>query len=69
MMVVDVLLLIADNNGNIVSARYCESAIGAAIEHGKHIIVILSIPGRTHRFFNIGYLKHKSEEVCPNKDL
>lgn len=28
MMVVDVFLLTADNNGNIVKARYCENAIG-----------------------------------------
>ena len=28
MMVVDVFLLIADNNGNIVKVRYCESVIG-----------------------------------------
>ena len=40
-----------------------------SIEHGEYIIVILSIPGRTHKFFNIEYLKHRSEEVCQSKDL
>ena len=68
-MVVDVLLLIADNNGSIVKVRYCENAIGAAIEHGEYIIVIVSIPGRTHRFFNIGYLnievkKYVKARIC-----
>lgn len=40
-----------------------------SIEHGEYISVILSIPGRTHMFFNIGDLKHRSEEVYRSKDL
>ena len=40
---------IADNNGNIISARYCESATGV-LRHGEYIIDILSIPGRSHKF-------------------
>ena len=40
---------IADNNGNIVNARYCESATGV-LRHGEYIIVILSIPERSHKF-------------------
>lgn len=40
---------IADNNGNIVSARCCESATGVR-RLGEYIIVILSIPGRPYKF-------------------
>lgn len=43
--------------------------LSGSIEHGEYISVILSIPGRTHKFFNTGYLKHRSEEVCQSKDL
>lgn len=43
--------------------------LSGSIEHGEYIIVILSIPGRTHKFFKIGDLKHRSEEVCQSKDL
>ena len=48
-MVVDMFLFIVDNNGNIVNARYCESAIGV-LRLGEYIIVILSIPGRPYKF-------------------
>ena len=67
-MVVDVFLRTVDNNDSILKARYCESDTGA-IEHGEYIIVILSIPRRTYKFFNIIGLKHQSEEVCQNKNL
>ena len=40
---------IADNNGNIVNARYCESAAGV-LRHGEYISVILCIPERSHKF-------------------
>lgn len=40
---------IADNNGSIVNARYCESAIGVQ-RLGEYIIVMLSIPGRPYEF-------------------
>ena len=43
--------------------------LSGSIEHGEYIIVILSIPGRTHKFFKIGDLTHQCEEVCQSKDL
>lgn len=67
-MVVDVFSYTVDNNGSIVKRDIVKVPPGS-IEHGEHISVILSIPGRTHKFFNIGDLKHQSEEVCQNKDL
>jgi hypothetical protein len=67
-VVVDVFLDTADNNGNIVKRDIMKVPSGS-IEHGEYIIVILIIPGRTYRFFNIGGLKHQSEEVCQSKDL
>lgn len=67
-VVVDVVLNIADNNDSIVKRDIVKVPPGS-IENGEYIIVILSIPGRTHRSFNIGYLKHRGEEVCQSKDL
>lgn len=48
-MVVDMLPYIADNNGSIDNARYCESATGVR-RLGEYIIVILNIPGRPYKF-------------------
>jgi len=50
-VVVDTFLKVADNNGNIVKARYCESATGVK-GHGEYIIDMLRIPGRTYKFLS-----------------
>ena len=58
MVVVDVFLNTADNNGNIVR-RDIVRVLSGSIEHGEYIIVILSIPGRTYKFLSLEGLKHQ----------
>lgn len=40
-----------------------------SIEHGEYNIVILGIPGRTHKFFKIRGLKRQREEVYQSEVL
>lgn len=50
-MVVDVFPYTADNNGNIVNLLVDIMRVpSGSLVHGEYITVILSIPGRSHKF-------------------